>query len=238
MRGHFLGRHVTLLAAWIAISLPVLWGCTFLEEVDVAESARDGITTEDADEIVSSDSRIDRPDPPVDRHAQSEFRSSDLVKNEYLVVTVVVTRESMTRKGGAILIRAPTKPSSRIDDLRVRSLTELGKLIEEYAIADPRFRRRQSESGRQPVHERFIVESAEQRIYVPLSARVAVVDIAPTPGRESVVSRGGSFDPGPLAAAACAKLADGDGDRFPSCDEFRDPPDPPDPPDTYDSVVQ
>lgn len=153
-------------------------------------------------------------------NARSEFENSDLLAYQYLVVTVQVTKTSATPIS-ASLVRGPQKASSAIDDLRVRALAN-SRLVLEYAVPDPRFRKRQRNTNRKrqrntntPAAGEWIeLPSAEMKIYVPLSSGIRSVEIMPSPGRGIIVSSGGIFDPAPWAKSACA-LADPV--TFPAC---------------------
>lgn len=145
-------------------------------------------------------------------NARSEFESSDLLAYQYLVVTVQVTKTSATPIR-ASLVRGPQKASSAIDDLRVRALAS-SKLVLEYAVPDPRFRKRQRNTNTPAAGEWIELRSAEMKIYVPLSSGIRSVEIVPSPGRGIIVSSGGIFDPAPWAKSACA-LADPV--TFPAC---------------------
>jgi hypothetical protein len=145
-------------------------------------------------------------------NARSEFENSALFANQYLVVTVNVTKDTVTPIR-ANLIRGPQKANSSIDDLRVRSLAR-SVLVFEYSAPDPRFRQRHIGTGTALPDEWIELPSAEMKIFVPLSPAIRRVEIVPAPGRGLVVSGGGDFDPAPLAKVACAGA---DPVTFPAC---------------------
>lgn len=145
-------------------------------------------------------------------NARSEFESSDLLTDQYLVVTMRITKTEATPIG-ASLIRGPKKASSAIDDLRVRSF-ERSLLVLEYAAPDPRFRKRQGGTSTSAAGEWMELPSADMKIFVPLSSLVRLVEVLPAPERALVVSGGGDFDPAPWAISACTGA---DPVTYPAC---------------------
>ena len=86
-------------------------------------------------------------------------------------------------------------------------------------MADPRFVRRQAGHGMAQGHERTVSAGALKRIYIELRADIVWVEIVPAKGSRDGVSKGGSFNPKPIAAMACQVDKTG---SFPACDNFPD----------------
>lgn len=96
---------------------------------------------------------------------------------------------------GASIVRAPAKSGSAMADLRIAAKAG-DQTRAEYTAPDPRL----SEVERQGQRA---LPSARTFLFVPLSAELTVVQITPVEGREDRVSKGGTFDPRPLARQAC-----------------------------------
>jgi len=150
--------------------------------------------------------------PPPDLDARSDFRVADIVAHEYLVVTVTITADGVDTEG-ATLARAPEKANGVVDDLRVKAFDGTS-LIAEYAMADPRIVRWRAAGRFTPGHETEIRSSARSEVFIPLSAAIVKVVIESSPNSPTDVSKGGEFNPKPLAIEACRTR---DRTRFPAC---------------------
>lgn len=176
--------------------------------------------TENITEEEITATRIRPSTKPEDLHARSEFRSSQLVANQYLAVTLELTKTSMEVLNPR-LMRGPAVRNSAIDDLRVRMMQD-GKVHSQYSIQDTRFRKRQRGSDLGDGYEWFIQEPVEITVFIPLDESIDKVSIIPSPGREGVVANGDEFDPRPLAAFACRER---DYSRYPDCENHQYGPD-------------
>jgi hypothetical protein len=147
-----------------------------------------------------------------DLNAVSGFNVSDQVASQYLAVTLEVTKTSITPIEST-LVRGPASlPDSSVKDLQIRAF-DTSKMISNYSIADPRFRKREPSSvGTGGTW--FEQPMATQQIFVPLSSLIDKVEVLPESGRSGTVSAGGVFDPRPWATAACSSY---DPDLFPNC---------------------
>lgn len=179
-------------------------------EEELATTAEDESVTEE----VITGTRLRRPTTD-DLNARSEFRSSQIVANQYLVVTLELTKTSIEPLD-ARLMRGPGIRNSATDDLRVRAMKG-NKVHTQYSIQDPRFRKRQRGSDLGAGYEWFELPSVEKSVFIPLDASITKVSIVPAPGREGAVSSGGEFDLGPLASYACREY---DPLRYPDCEGF------------------
>lgn len=128
-----------------------------------------------------------------------------------LVVQVDVTKnEAVVRNSGARLILNQQNANSTNADLLVESIAD-GKTVSSYLVADPRFSKTEDKQWR-------VAESAVMHVFVPLSSSIELVSISPVPGRESIVSAGGAFDPRPLMKLVCDELdPDVRDSAFPQC---------------------
>ena len=140
---------------------------------------------------------------------KSNFSVAKQVANEYLVVTIVVTKSDITPVRSQ-LTRGPAKANSAFPDLVVRSFAGTN-LNMDYTIQDPRFIHRGEEWIELP--------SAEIMVFVPLSSTVDKVTIRPVQGRRGMVSKGGEFNPLRWAIIACRK----EGRDFAACQPIVEP---------------
>jgi len=159
----------------------------------------------------------DDPAPNLDSRlreqmGQVEFDPSGRPREPFLVVLVDVTKnEAVARDTGLELILGQAKTNSTAADLLVES-TAGGNVVAKYRVADPRFSKMEDRRWNE-------ADSTVLRVFVPLSPNIDLVSIEPVPGREGVVSAGGTFDPRPLMKIACDQTASsGDISRFPECD--------------------
>lgn len=164
---------------------------------------------QDNDEKVLVNTTIGGVDA-ADVSAESEFSASSLVAVQYLAIRVKISKTGIEALS-ATLTRGPKKANSAVADLWVRAYS-VGKDAPrmEYRIADPRLHKNQNGAW-------VAADSAEKVIVIPLSAEIGRVDIEPARGRSAVVSEGGTFNPIPLAIAACD---DHDTTRYPDCSAF------------------
>ena len=145
---------------------------------------------------------------------QADFEPAQQLSEQLLAILVDVTKTNIVaRETGLELILGQQKTSSAIADLQI-SVFANGGLLAQYHAPDPRFSKVENgdwiETGR-----------ATMRIFVPLSNSIDKVSVEPVPGRESVVSTGGHFDPRPLMKLACAQAAGtGQDIYFPRCHTF------------------
>jgi hypothetical protein len=149
---------------------------------------------------------------PKDVDEESGFKTSDQVARQYVAIVVEVTKTD-TIPIDASLVRGPAEISNAaLKDLKVSALQST-RAVSTYSMADPRFAKRErSVTGHMSAW--IELDSATAVIYVPLSALIDKVEIAPEPSRSDTVSSGGEFDPRPWATGAC----DGhDPDLYPDC---------------------
>lgn len=207
MRLLLLSIIASLCFALVAISTSVV---AQEHEEDVVRTTED----EGVEEVVTTGSRISHPTTD-DLNARSEFRSSQIVANQYLVVTLKLTRTSI-EEVDARLMRGPGIRNSASDDLRVRWMKG-NKVDTQYSIQDPRFRKQQQGPDLGAGYEWFTRPVVEKKVFVPLDPSITKVSIVPAPGREGAVASGGEFDPRPLASYACREH---DPLRYPDCEGF------------------
>lgn len=147
-----------------------------------------------------------------DANARSDFKVSDQVARQYLVVTLEVTKTGITPVGSS-LVRGPGRlTNGAIKDLQIRAF-DTTKMIAAYSIRDPRFtKREQNRVGGRP---RWVeLPAAKKNVFVPLSSEIENVEVIPEAARSGIVSPGGNFDPRPWGTAACVGH---DPDLFPNC---------------------
>lgn len=144
-----------------------------------------------------------------DIKTHSDFEPASQVENAFLVVTIELTKSTMTTTSSQLVL-GQAKTSSSIADLHIIALAD-DSMVAEYYAPDPRFSMVEGGGWNEAAQ-------ATLRLYVPLSANIDEVTILPVPGRETVVSAGGVIKPRPLMKAACIDAAEIDEDvYFPEC---------------------
>jgi hypothetical protein len=134
---------------------------------------------------------------------EGQFEPSGRPRESFLVVLVDITQDgAVARNTGMELILGQPKTNSTAADLIIESSAN-GDVVANYRVADPRFSKTEDRQWR-------VADSTEMRVFVPLSFSIDLVSIKPVPGRDSVVSAGGVFDPRPLMKTACEGVSDAD----------------------------
>ena len=181
-----------------------LTACLFLASLGLA-----GPGACATDRVTDLDTRL------REQMGETQFEDSGRPRDPYLVVLVDVTQDgAVVRNTGIELILGQPKTNSTAADLIVESSTnEDGESVQVaiYYVADPRFSKTEDRQWR-------VADSAVMRVFVPLSVSIDLVTIKPAPGRESIVSAGGEFDPRTSMITACEELSDNDRETlFPEC---------------------
>jgi hypothetical protein len=139
--------------------------------------------------------RGERVDPRAATiNAQASPQLFGATSQPQLAVEIEVTADTVRPLQGTVVV-APPPANAAIPDLNVVGRGSRGRVVE-YSIIDPRL----AEIERDGVK---VLPAARTFVHVPLSADLERVDIVPVAGRAKVVSKGGSFDPRPLARKAC-----------------------------------
>ncbi len=143
---------------------------------------------------------------------RADFEPAGRPREPFLVVQVDITQDgAVVRSAGIELILGQQKANSTAADLHIESRTN-GIVVTGYHVEDPRFSKMEDK-------RRNVALSAMMRVFVPLSANIDLVTIKPVPGRETIVSAGGAFDPRPLMITACEEVLHTDlAVYFPECD--------------------
>ncbi len=146
-------------------------------------------------------------------NAESDFSVARQIKNQYLVLEVVVTENDITI-GDPHLVRGPDKANSAFGHIEIRALSG-GKVVMSYTTQNPRLTKVEGEPW-------GIADAGGMVIFVLLDAAIDSVEIRPVPGQQYTISRLVRFNPLSKAQDACEDSPSG----FPACDQINARPRP------------